>query len=97
MKGGDVVLIHALRALKAAGQLDDAQIIVIMTGDEESSRRAAGPWCARIFSISPSAAMWALAFENAMGKTGTVARRGAIGWLLEVQGVTGHSSMIFPR
>jgi len=39
MKGGDVVIIHALRALQAAGALADASIAVIMTGDEEAPGR----------------------------------------------------------
>ena len=37
MKGGDVAMIAALRALNATGALDGAQIIVVMTGDEESA------------------------------------------------------------
>ncbi len=37
----------------------------------------------------------ALAFESAIGDTGTVARRGFAGWTLEVQGATGHSGGIF--
>jgi glutamate carboxypeptidase len=37
----------------------------------------------------------ALAFEGAIGKTGTIARRGSINWEIEVQGATGHSSGIF--
>ncbi len=34
MKGGDVALIAALRALKANGMLDAMNVTVIMTGDE---------------------------------------------------------------
>jgi len=37
MKGGDVAMLAALRALNATGELDGAQIIVVMTGDEESA------------------------------------------------------------
>jgi glutamate carboxypeptidase len=37
----------------------------------------------------------ALAFEAAIGKTGTIARRGHVIWDLEVQGATGHSSGMF--
>src|SRR6187402_3309993 len=37
MKGGDVVIIAALKALKSAGALDDMNLIVVMTGDEEDS------------------------------------------------------------
>ncbi len=33
MKGGDIVMLHALRALHRAGLLADTQIIVVMDGD----------------------------------------------------------------
>lgn len=35
MKGGDVIIILAMKALKEAGVLDDMSIEIIMTGDEE--------------------------------------------------------------
>ena len=35
MKGGNVIIIEALRAMQAAGTLDQATISVIFTGDEE--------------------------------------------------------------
>ncbi len=35
MKGGDVVMLYAMRALQAAGVLEDMNIIVAYTGDEE--------------------------------------------------------------
>lgn len=94
MKGGDLVLLHALQALHAAGQLADTQIIVVMTGDEE----AAGDPIAvsrRDLLEAAQRSDVALAFETAIGRTGTVARRGIIDWSLEVQGATGHSSGIF--
>lgn len=94
IKGGDVILIMALRALHAAGALEDTQVIVIMTGDEEAvghpmdlSRRELRDAAAR--------SDLALAFESAVGLTGTVARRGSMAWELEVQGTTGHSSGMF--
>src|SRR5215217_2538152 len=34
-KGGDVVIVAALRAMQAAGTLRDADIMVVLTGDEE--------------------------------------------------------------
>jgi glutamate carboxypeptidase len=37
MKGGDVVIVFALRALKAAGALDAMNVTVVMTGDEEDA------------------------------------------------------------
>src|SRR6266550_301174 len=37
MKGGDLVILYALKALKSAGVLDDTRIIVALTGDEEDA------------------------------------------------------------
>src|SRR5262249_36006193 len=37
MKGGDVILLYALRALKDAGQLDRMNVTVVFDGDEEDS------------------------------------------------------------
>jgi len=41
MKGGDVIMIHALRALRAANVLDEMSIRVVLTGDEEKSGKTA--------------------------------------------------------
>src|SRR4029453_5041600 len=45
MKGGDVIIIQALKALDAAGLLKSMNITVVMTGDEEAAGRplARGP------------------------------------------------------
>jgi glutamate carboxypeptidase len=94
MKGGDVVLIHALRALKDAGALADTQIIVIMTGDEEAPGSPLEVVRRDLLDAAKRSDV-ALAFESAVGNTGTVARRGSISWVLEVQGATGHSSGMF--
>ena len=37
MKGGNVIILYALKALHENGLLDNAQIIVAFTGDEEST------------------------------------------------------------
>src|SRR3954466_11377458 len=37
MKGGDVIVVAAMKALKAAGLLNDMNLVVVMTGDEEDS------------------------------------------------------------
>src|SRR3954463_6075254 len=37
MKGGDVIIIAALKALKRAGVLDGMNLAVVMTGDEEDA------------------------------------------------------------
>ncbi len=94
MKGGDVVIVQALRALNAAGVLKKSQIIVMLTGDEESSGKpkeiSRGPM---IEAAKRSTA--ALSFEGAVLNTATVGRRGASGWTLEVDAKTGHSGQIF--
>ena len=94
MKGGDLVMIHALRALNRAGLLNDTQIIVVMTGDEEAAGDPLGVSRRDLFDAARRSDL-ALAFESAIGHTGTVARRGIVSWELEVQGATGHSSGIF--
>lgn len=94
IKGGDLIIIHALRALHAAGALTDTQIIVAMTGDEEAAGRPVEVSRAALLEAAQRSDL-ALAFEGAIGKTGTVARRGSTSWEIEVQGATGHSSAIF--
>jgi glutamate carboxypeptidase len=94
MKGGDVVILHALRALRDAGELAEARIIVVMTGDEEAPGHPLEV-VRRELNDAAKRSDVALAFESAVGMTGTVARRGSISWLLEVRGETGHSSGIF--
>jgi len=94
MKGGNLIIIHALRALHAAGALDDTQIAVIFTGDEEAPGDPITITRRDLRELGQRSDV-ALAFEGAIGHTATVARRGIIGWELEVQGATGHSSGIF--
>ena len=96
MKGGDVIIVHALRALKAAGQLDRFSVRVVMMGDEENrgepmalSNRAlieAGDW-----------ADIAIGFEDGDGspKSAAISRRGASDWTLDVTAKPAHSSQIF--
>jgi glutamate carboxypeptidase len=97
-KGGDVVLIAALRAMQAAGTLRDADIMVVMTGDEE--RPGTPLSLARRDLIE--AGRWAdvaLEFENLAVENGrdfgTVARRSATSWTLTAHGRSGHSSGVF--
>jgi glutamate carboxypeptidase len=94
MKGGDLVMLHALRALHAAGALADTRIIVVMTGDEEAVGHPVEVSRRDLFEAAKRSDV-ALAFETAIGQTGTVARRGIVSWTLETQGATGHSSGIF--
>ncbi|MBL4789971.1 MAG: M20/M25/M40 family metallo-hydrolase [Kordiimonadaceae bacterium] len=96
MKGGDVIMIAAVSALKSAGVLDKVQIRIVMTGDEESS----GAPLSGSKDALIEAAKWAdiaLGFEDGDGnvKTAVIARRGSVAWSLDVTGVAAHSSQIF--
>jgi glutamate carboxypeptidase len=95
MKGGDVVMITALQALEAAGQLKDLNIVAYFTGDEE---RSGSPHtiARKDFVERAKTCDIALAFESAMGlNTVAAARRGASGWTLDVTAKTGHSATVF--
>ena len=94
MKGGDVIIIAAMRALKEAGVLDDMSITIVMTGDEEKS---GSPLSKKELVDAAEWADIALGFENADGnpKTIVVSRRGSLSWSLEVNGNAAHSSQIF--
>ncbi len=93
MKGGDMVILYALKALQSVGALKGTRIIVALTGDEEDA--------GALFDVSRKPLIdaarrsdVALGFEEDAGK-GTVARRGMGGWQLVVTGRQAHSSGIF--
>ncbi|MEP2280917.1 M20/M25/M40 family metallo-hydrolase [Maribacter sp.] len=95
MKGGDVIVLYALKALQQNGLLDDAQIIVAYTGDEESS---GSPLSKSRYDLIEAAKRSdiGLGFENSTGfNYATVARRGSSDWKVEVEGKRAHSSGIF--
>jgi glutamate carboxypeptidase len=96
MKGGDVIIIAALKALKAAGTLDDMNVIVVMTGDEEDSGDPQAAARAALVGAAEGA-QYALGFEDGPGdpRFAVTARRGTSSWTLQVKGKTGHSSQIF--
>ena len=95
MKGGNVVMISALKALSSLGLLKNAHIIAYFTGDEESS--GTPHYVARKDFIERArTTQIALGFEGAQGlNTVAVARRGIGGWVLNVKAKTGHSAGIF--
>jgi len=96
MKGGDVIIVEALRALKAAGVLDGLSITVVMHGDEED---AGAPLTAARATLTDAAkrAQIALGFEDGSGDphTAVISRRSAGSWTLSTTGTPGHSSQIF--
>jgi glutamate carboxypeptidase len=99
MKGGNVVMLEALRALKATGALEGATISVIFTGDEERVGIPQEVSRADMVALARSSDL-ALAFEAAArsregGHMASYARRSAGGWELKVTGRPGHSGGVF--
>ncbi len=94
MKGGDVILLHALKALNDAGLLDPVRVSVMLTGDEESSGEPHETSRGDMVALAKRSDV-ALSFEGAVRDTATVARRGFSDFTLEVKGSTGHSMGIF--
>lgn len=94
MKGGNVIIVEALRALHVAGALGDRQVIVVLTGDEEdpgqpiSVAREALVEAARRSDV-------ALGFEGAEPGVAVIGRRGIASWRMQVTGRQAHSSGIF--
>lgn len=97
-KGGVVVIIAALRAMQAAGTLEDSNVTVVLTGDEERIGSPASLARRDLVEAGREAA-YALEFENLAidggAEFGTVARRSSTNWTLTTTGRTGHSSGVF--
>lgn len=98
IKGGVVIIVTALRAMKAAGTLDDADITIVMTGDEEKPGHPLS-LVRRDLIAAGKAADVALDFEGLSrsgGKdVGSIARRSSTSWTLTATGRSGHSSGVF--
>jgi glutamate carboxypeptidase len=94
MKGGLVVMLQALRALNAAGVLEDMRITVMLTGDEEDAGMPLDATREPMLALA-RASDAVLSFEAAIDGTATIGRRGINSWTLETTGETGHSSQIF--
>jgi glutamate carboxypeptidase len=96
MKGGDVIIVQALKALHATGQLKSMNVIVVMTGDEEDTGLPLTK-ARETLMAAAKGADYAIGFENGDGDPthAVVARRGTTEWKLTVTGTGGHSSQIF--
>ena len=95
MKGGDVIILYALKALHENGLLKDAQIIVAFTGDEESTGKPLSVSRKDLIEAAQRSDI-ALGFETSTGfNYATVARRGASGWEVQVEGTRAPSSGVF--
>jgi len=90
MKGGWVVLLWALRALRAAGWDGLAETTVFMTGDEELGSPRGRRWIEK----EAEHADWALVMEPARDNASMVISRGMVGAVyFEVRGVAIHATM----
>jgi glutamate carboxypeptidase len=94
MKGGDVAMIAALRALNASGALEGSQVIVVMTGDEESAGSPLELARKDLIDAARRSDI-ALAFEGGRAARASIARRGSSGWTLNVTGRQAHSAGVF--
>lgn len=97
-KGGMVVIVAALRAMQAAGTLANANIEIVLTGDEEDSGDPIAIARRDLLEAGKRADI-ALDFEGLFVENGrdmgSIARRSSNSWTLKTTGKTGHSSLIF--
>ncbi len=97
-KGGMVVIVAALRAMRAAGTLKDANIEIHMTGDEEDSGSPIEKARADLIAAGKRSNV-ALDFEGLVrdngADMGSVARRSSDSWTVTATGKSAHSSGIF--
>jgi glutamate carboxypeptidase len=97
-KGGDVTMLAALRAMQKAGTLKDANIEVVLTGDEEEVGQPVEQARAELVAAGKRADV-ALDFEGLArdggADMGSIARRSAGNWTLTVTARSGHSSGVF--
>lgn len=94
MKGGNLVIVEALRALDEVGALEGRQVIVYLAGDEEETGKPYSVSRASLIEAARRSDV-ALAFEGYVPGVAVTGRRGFSSWLLEVEGSQGHSSQIF--
>jgi glutamate carboxypeptidase len=98
MKGGLVIMLAALHAMKQAGALDTAEIRIVLSGDEE---RPGAPLEKARHDLIEAAKQSdvALEFEPSLRNDGqdtiSIARRSSTMWHIEAIGLSGHSSQIF--
>jgi glutamate carboxypeptidase len=92
MKGGDVVILYALKALNSAGVLDHSTVRVFFTGDEESPGTPTDASRRELVEAARQSDV-ALSLEPNLGKA-AIGKRGLSTWSLDVIGVQGHSAFV---
>jgi glutamate carboxypeptidase len=96
MKGGNVIIVQAMKALQSIGALKSMNVVVVLTGDEEDAGEPLSVARAALTTAAEGAAA-AIGFEDGPGdpRTAVVSRRGTTSWTLRVKGQPAHSSQIF--
>jgi glutamate carboxypeptidase len=96
MKGGNVIIVQALKALRETGALKSMNIVVVFTGDEEDAGDPVDLARAALIEAAKGAAA-AIGFENGPGnpRTAVISRRGTTSWTLRVKAKPAHSSQVF--
>ncbi|WP_342227541.1 M20/M25/M40 family metallo-hydrolase [Rickettsiella endosymbiont of Rhagonycha lignosa] len=96
-KGGDVVILYALKSLQDVNVLSDMNITVVLTGDEEYSGKPTSISRKPLFTAAQHSDV-ALGFEWAtLPNTATIARRGVDHWQINTQGSGVHSFEVFQK
>lgn len=99
-KGGVIAMLGALRAMHKAGTLRQANIEVVLTGDEEEAGLPLSIARADLVAAGKRADV-ALDFEGLSQQDGidmgSVARRSAGNWRVTVTAKSGHSSGVFSQ
>ena len=97
-KGGIAVILGAVRAMKAAGTLKNADMVVFLTGDEEDAASPIDATRGKLIEYGKWADV-ALDFEGLAVdgglEMGSTARRSSDSWTVTVTAQSGHSSGIF--
>lgn len=97
-KGGMAVIVTALRAMQAAGTLKNADITVVLSGDEEDAGNplsiSRGPLIREGKRADVAIDFEPLAVDEGRDM-GSTARRSSGSWTLTVSGISAHSSGIF--
>jgi glutamate carboxypeptidase len=99
MKGGNRILLEALRALHAAGALENTRLTVMFTGDEEAPGKPVAVSRAEMLRLAKDSDLvlaWEATVLDKDGQaTATVGRRASSSFRLDVKGKQGHSQGVF--
>ena len=96
MKGGDVIMLQAFKALAVTGVLNKMSITAVFSGDEESAGSPVSLARADLIAAAKQS-QYAIGFEDGSGDphTAVISRRGAGSWTVTSTGTPAHSSQIF--